>query len=72
MVYCKLYSQFPGREGLPRWEIAAEFVLLMLHLEHGLRADALSSRALGRAGLNLNLGEGRESAVPISEFESWV
>lgn len=57
---------------MPRWEIAAEFVLLMLHLEHGLRADALSSRALGRAGLNLNLGEGRESAVPISEFESWV
>lgn len=61
----------PWEGGLLRQGTAALLVLLMLHLESGSRADALSHGAQGRAGADPDLGEGRESVVPISELESW-
>lgn len=61
----------PWEGGLLGQGTAALLVLLMLHLESGSRADALSHGAQGRAGADPDLGEGRESVVPISELESW-
>lgn len=61
----------PWEGGLLGQEIAALLVLLMLHLKSGSTADALIHGAQGRAGADPDLGEGRESVVPISELESW-